>query len=67
MALMREASNRDAANSTFEVKRAFYRQSGYGTTLEIAGHERWDLDAIDSRQMRLAEAAVATWPLTFGD
>ena len=67
MALMREAINRDIGNRPFDEKKAIYGGSGYLTTAEIAGYERWDLEAIDSRQARLAELAVATWSLAFGD
>jgi hypothetical protein len=67
MALLAAAVNRDAANRPFGEKKASYAQSQYLTTAEIAGYEGWDLEAIDARQARFAELAIATWPLTFGD
>jgi hypothetical protein len=67
MALLAAAINRDAANRPFAEKKASYADSQYQTTAEIAGFETWDFEAIDARQARFAELAVATWPLTFTD
>jgi hypothetical protein len=67
MVLLRANQNRDIANRHFSEKREIYRSSGYFITQQIANYDQWGLEEIRQRQAELAEIAIQTWPLTFGD
>lgn len=67
LTLIEKRLNRDAANRTFDEKRALYRESGYRMTRGLDEHApaEWSLQAIDSRQRQLAERARAIWRSDF--
>jgi hypothetical protein len=67
MVLLRANQNRDIGNQSFEKKRQVFKESGYFITQQIGNYEKWGLDEIRQRQTELANIAVQTWPLTFGD
>ena len=60
--------NIPASNKTFAEKREYYRKSDVELTRELADHESWGLDAIQTRQDRLGELADTIWavPTTAG-
>lgn len=63
LALLKTKINTRAGNDGFTFKKAFYAQSAYELTKCIALEIIWDKAAIDRRQERMADLAVATWPL----
>lgn len=66
MVLMRAGQNSDIGNKPFAEKKVILAASGYVTTSEVAAYDQWTATEIRDRQAGLAEAAIATWPLTFG-
>lgn len=51
-----------ASDGIFEKKRSIYKDSQMRLTQELVPLERWDLDAIEQRQRRLASMADKVWP-----
>lgn len=67
LALLETRLNRDAANRSFDDKRPLYAQSNYKMTaaLDRYAPNEWNTAAIEKRQKRLAEHAVAAWRSDF--
>lgn len=61
LALFYYGYNIPASNKSFEQKKEYYTQSDVVLTRELAATDTWDLEAIDSRQHRLAALADAAW------
>jgi hypothetical protein len=62
-ALMRASDNSDKKSDGFEDKKAVYAGSPYVLTSQIAELEKWDPEAIDNRQAKLAGLAAEAWPI----
>ena len=63
IALFSVEDNRRVGAGSFDDGRVFYESSGLVLTREIADVPQWDRLAIVTRQNRLADLAVRTWPL----
>ena len=63
MVLLKATPNSTIGNQDFAVKKAQYLQSTFALTKEVGKVAKWDSDAIESRQNKLADLAVKTWPL----
>ena len=63
MALMKTRINTDAGNDSFVFKKAFYKGSAFTLTSGLDAYPKWDTANIVSRQQKLAQFAVSTWPL----
>jgi Protein of unknown function (DUF1524) len=64
MVLLPATKNVAAGNSGFKIKREMYETSGLLLTAEVAKETEWEVDSIIRRQLRLAQLAVETWPIT---
>lgn len=63
-ALLAGSVNSALNNVDFESKRKALAESEFSLTSMVGkDYNKWDLDAIANRQIRLAEHAVAAWPL----
>ena len=62
-ALLRASDNSRAGNAGFADKRPLYRESPYRLTQMVADAEDWTPAEVVARQKRLAELAVAAWPI----
>jgi hypothetical protein len=67
LTLLERKLNRDAANLTFEQKRPLYAKSEYRMTRALEEHApiEWNTAAIEARQQKLAQRAVAIWRSDF--
>jgi hypothetical protein len=64
MALLQAKANSDLRSSSFDEKKAIYRDSPYELTNQIAQiNGDWSLEAIAQRQKQMAGLAVKTWPM----
>jgi uncharacterized protein with ParB-like and HNH nuclease domain len=63
LCLLKHKINSDIGNKGFLAKREFYSQSAFQLTKELSKINTWTTDDIDSRQKRLAELAIQSWPL----
>lgn len=63
MVLLQANENKIIGNSGYNMKKPFLKKSAFSLTREAAEYEKWGIDEIDKRQTRLAQLAVATWPL----
>lgn len=64
MCLLGEGANRQLGSKGFASKRERLKASGeLVLTAEVAAFEQWDRAAIETRQERMADLAVKTWPL----
>ena len=64
MCLLGEDTNRQLGSKGFASKRERLKASGeLVLTAEAAAFQQWDRIAIETRQERLADLAVKTWPL----
>jgi len=63
MVLLKERMNSKLRSAPFEKKLTVYKKSELKLTKEVAAKKIWDKDAIERRQQKLAELALATWPL----
>ncbi len=64
MTVLSASANRDIGNASYLDKRAVFEQSEFEITKRIAAeHEEWTPERINSRQMWLANQAVAVWRL----
>ena len=64
MALMRASDNNTVGSAAFEEKKAFYAQSPYALTSEIADYLQWTVQAIAERQKHSAQVALQAWPVS---
>ena len=64
LALMRASDNSTVRSAALEKKRAFYAQSPYVLTSEIADYGQWTVQAIAERQAHLAKLALQAWPVS---
>ena len=62
-ALLRASDNSRAGNAGFADKRPLYRESPYRLTQMVADAEDWTPAEVVARQKRLAELAIAAWPI----
>ncbi len=62
-ALLRASDNSRAGNAGFADKRPLYWESPYRLTQMVADAEDWTPAEVVARQKRLAELAVAAWPI----
>ena len=64
MCLLGEDTNRQLGSKGFASKRERLKASGeLVLTAEVAAFQQWDRTAIETRQERMADLAVKTWPL----
>ena len=63
LALMKTKINTKEGNDRFAFKRGSYKKSKFTLTSMLAAETRWDRTSIETRQSRLADLAVETWPL----
>ena len=62
-ALLRASDNSGAGNAGFADKRPLYQESPYRLTKMVADAWEWTPVEVVARQKRLAELAVAAWPI----
>lgn len=67
LTLLEKHLNRDAGNRLFDEKLSIFKQSKYQMTRMLEQHAptEWTVAAIEQRQRRLAERAVAVWRTGF--
>ena len=65
MVLMKARKNVDLGNKTFEEKKAAYSESSYLITNQIAEYDKWGIDEIKAKQLKMAEIAKKAWSLDF--
>jgi len=65
LTLMKTKENSDFKNSKFVDKKNKYKESGLWITNSIADYKDWNINAINKRQIELAELAIETWSLKF--
>jgi len=63
-AILAKAENEEIGNEPFSVKAPVLAASSLELTAEIGRCEEWTADQIRDRQLRLAELAVKTWPVS---
>lgn len=63
LVLLQASQNSALGNSPFLVKKPVLKQSSFFLTKLVADNKAWGLKEINSRQKKLAELAVQTWPL----
>lgn len=64
LALLPKDDNHDRENSSFaDAKKVYSKCQSFSLTREIAAETKWDEQAIDKRQTKLATLALATWPV----
>ncbi len=64
MALLRSSTNKVIGNSSFAEKKKAFRNSTYALTSSVAMHATWGAKEINERQLKMAELAVETWPVS---
>jgi hypothetical protein len=62
MVLLQQKPNTSLRNASFTKKRPVLASSKFKTTAAVSKCEKWDSMAINTRQQKLAELAVAAWP-----
>ena len=62
-ALLRASDNSHVGNAGFADKRRLYRESPYRLTKTVADVVDWTPEEVVARQQRLAELALAAWPI----
>lgn len=62
--LLKVTQNSMIGNKSFADKKPILKASGYLLTSQIADKNSWGVNEINERQIKLAELAVKTWPLT---
>ena len=62
-ALMKVTDNSDLRSAPFPAKKAVYADSPYALTCSVSDASDWTPSVIDSRQRKLANLAVQTWPV----
>ena len=55
--------NGEMSNKAFADKRTIYQNSNYFYTRQITEYEEWQIEDIDNRSEKLADAALAIWAL----
>ena len=63
MVLIQATVNTTIGNTTFDIKKEVFRQSGYSLTQQVAEKSVWGPLEIEERQKSLAKIAVTTWPM----
>ncbi|MCX5991108.1 MAG: HNH endonuclease family protein [Chloroflexi bacterium] len=63
LALMQTSKNSNLRSADFATKKQVYADSPYVLTSQIAELEDWTPGAITSRQSKMAELSVKTWPI----
>jgi len=63
LALLNARINTEAGNDSFTYKKQFYKRSRIKLTEMLSSYNKWDIDAINDRQLKLAELAIQTWPI----
>jgi len=63
LTLMKSDENVGLGNKPFLEKRIIYSRSKLKLNADLAAARKWDKAAIESRQKKLAEVALSTWPL----
>lgn len=63
LVLLTADENNRLGNGSFEAKRAVFKTALLTLTSEVAKFSTWGPKQIDERQTRLAELAVAAWPI----
>lgn len=63
LALLQASKNSKIGNKPFDEKKAIFRDSSFAWTAEIAKDSGWGIFEIGKRQVKMAEAAVKTWPV----
>jgi Protein of unknown function DUF262/Protein of unknown function (DUF1524) len=63
LCLLPSRPGRGVGSKGFKTKSALYEKSALALTREVATYAEWNRASIEDRQKRLAELAVAAWPL----
>jgi uncharacterized protein with ParB-like and HNH nuclease domain len=63
LAIMSAKSNSTFGNDSFKEKKAVFKESPFWFTSLISAYNKWDKEAIQDRQEKMAKAAVAVWSL----
>lgn len=64
LALLEAKQNVDNDNKPFKHKKVVYLKSKFTLTEMIGQQNKWDIDAINERQQKLAKLALTAWPLS---
>ena len=64
LAILSSVDNSGIGNSSFTTKKKVFAKSSFKTTSDLAKEKDWTPETIASRQQKLAEFAVKTWPLS---
>ncbi len=63
-ALLKKSENRRIGNQPFAAKKRAFENSSLATTQEVGALDAWTPAAVDDRQARMAQRAVAIWRRT---
>lgn len=64
--LLEKSLNKNLGNSEYSVKKEIYKESSFKDTKDIAeNYDRWDKNAINSRQSKMGRTAKAIWKIDF--
>ncbi len=63
MVILQATQNSIIGNSSFAEKKKTLQDSSYLLTYEVGQNDVWGIEQIKARQKRLAQLAVATWPM----
>ncbi len=66
MVLIQKKLNSSLKSAPFSKKRSAFASSKFVLTSEVGNERKWDINAIESRQKRLAKLAVETWFIKTG-
>ena len=61
LAIMASKLNSTVGNSSFAKKCEIYKKSSFNLTKSIADESVWNKQAIENRQLKMAELAVKIW------
>jgi hypothetical protein len=63
MVLLGAKDNVALGNGSFASKKKTLKESPFTTTQDVGKCDKWDVDQIRKRQLKLAELAPKVWPL----
>jgi hypothetical protein len=63
MVLLQAGKNAELGNKAFTEKRKVYHESTFLLTQQVGSELMWDIGRIETRQKKLSELAIKTWPL----
>lgn len=62
--LLTEEDNGAVGSRGYEFKKPILAASDFDLTKQSGEYPKWDTDQVNDRQVKLAELAIKTWPLT---